>query len=680
MRRHARAIATTFALQILILALATGSATAADGCPNESLRLQQQTTYLPECRAYEQVSPVAKNGIDVKFNANLGMVAGAEGGVVDYVANGSFGDAPGSFFSTAYKATRGVGGWSSSPLDVPDLNAVGIRYATVIERSADLSKELVTSRLALAPGAVEGNYNYYLSNSDSGAIDLIYSSSEAPPFENYFEPGYTDFVLSATPNFERILFFTPEALTDDAPQNGAWKLYEFADGSLTLVSQAANGLPSEEAVAFGAIRSLRGLISADGSRVFYSLGSEVGKIGQGGLYVRENLGSPIPISVSQRVGDGPEIKDGVFRGASEDGSVVYFSSRSQLTEDASAYSSTGSADQGYLYRYDLETHALVNVTPIDSARSPAGPALEPFAVKAVSPDGESIYFRAQAAMTEGAVEGNSNLYLWHAGQLRLVETEPPNVPIETTVRLSEDGRYAAFESFGQPTGYDNVNHERCRFQVTDGGTGDECKTVFVYDTVTGVLACVSCNPDGSPPRGNASLGAGTASAVVTNSGRVFFSSYDRLVNRDGNGRLDAYEWWAGHYALISTGRSDTDSRFIGASADGGDVFFTTDQQLVSQDTDNLVDLYDARRGGGLSTQNPPGGPAPCSGDGCRPAPAPAPEGARAASATAGGHEQGSRRPRRCAQRRQGEKQRNSHRKRAAKAKQRARNCRARGQK
>ena len=55
-------------------------------------------------------------------------------------------------------------------------------------------------------------------------------------------------------------------------------------------------------------------------------------------------------------------------------------------------------------------------------------------------------------------------------------------------------------------------------------------------------------------------------------------------------------------------------QLIGTDASGRDVFFTTADQLVGQDTDTDIDIYDARVDGGF--------PAPalspsCSGDACQ---------------------------------------------------------------
>jgi hypothetical protein len=74
--------------------------------------------------------------------------------------------------------------------------------------------------------------------------------------------------------------------------------------------------------------------------------------------------------------------------------------------------------------------------------------------------------------------------------------------------------------------------------------------------------------------------------------------------------------------LVSTGRGSEPAGFMDASPSGSDVFFATRQRLLPGDTDNLVDVYDARVGGGFA--GPVATPAPCSGDTCQGAAAAAP--------------------------------------------------------
>jgi hypothetical protein len=89
---------------------------------------------------------------------------------------------------------------------------------------------------------------------------------------------------------------------------------------------------------------------------------------------------------------------------------------------------------------------------------------------------------------------------------------------------------------------------------------------------------------------------------------------------------NVYEWEAdgtgscatsgGCVYVISDGQSTTGSALGSTTPSGNDVFFTTEDQLVPQDTDGYDDIYDARVGGGFPAPATP--PAPCGSAGsCR---------------------------------------------------------------
>ena len=87
-------------------------------------------------------------------------------------------------------------------------------------------------------------------------------------------------------------------------------------------------------------------------------------------------------------------------------------------------------------------------------------------------------------------------------------------------------------------------------------------------------------------------------------GRLFFQSSDALVAQASNGRQNVYEYEPGGVgscssgascvSLISTGTSSENSYFLDAGESGRDVFIITRQQLVAQDGDEALDVYDAR--------------------------------------------------------------------------------------
>ncbi len=222
--------------------------------------------------------------------------------------------------------------------------------------------------------------------------------------------------------------------------------------------------------------------------------------------------------------------------------------------------------------------------------------------------------------------------------------------LSLTARVTPDGLGLVFMSDGSLTGYDNRNAE----------TGGREQEVYAYNASSGALSCASCRSTGARPTGASNIPGGTAyeisravyqSRVLSDVGpdgarrgdRVFFDSSDAIVPQATNGKQNVYEWEedgvgscsqaGGCVSLISSGTSSSESSFVDASADGSDVFFLAYAQLVPQDTDDLVDVYDAREGGGFS--GPPASLS-CTGTGCQGVPAAPPIFATPSSVTFNG--------------------------------------------
>ncbi len=219
---------------------------------------------------------------------------------------------------------------------------------------------------------------------------------------------------------------------------------------------------------------------------------------------------------------------------------------------------------------------------------------------------------------------------------------------QKTARVSADGKTLLFRSKRALTGYDSEGQpELYRFDASDAST-----------------LCVSCSPNGVAPRGPATLqsifppvgGAGLPALTLSRSlsadgQRVFFETRDKLVAADTNGDLscapwgsgfqrgfihtcqDVYEWEAngtgscastaqngGCLYLISTGKGKEPAFFSDASESGDDVFIFTANQLVAQDKDELIDVYDAKVSGGLPYQSQVEAK-PCEGEACKGQPA-----------------------------------------------------------
>jgi hypothetical protein len=195
---------------------------------------------------------------------------------------------------------------------------------------------------------------------------------------------------------------------------------------------------------------------------------------------------------------------------------------------------------------------------------------------------------------------------------------------------SPSGRYFAFTSYERLTSYDN-SASVCT-DTFAGEPGNACREAYRYDAVTGELTCASCRLDNRRPTGNAHTGGLDWSEwsrhyprTMLDNGELLFDTPDPLSAFDTNSRRDVYSFDGKHATLISAGRGDGDSQLADASVDGKNIFFTTDDQLVGQDTDTLTDVYDARVGGGLASQNPPPARGECIRDDCKATPGAGPE-------------------------------------------------------
>ncbi len=332
-----------------------------------------------------------------------------------------------------------------------------------------------------------------------------------------------------------------------------------------------------------------------------------------------------------------------------DAKTVFFRDKRRLT----ASSGTGLGDL-----YVCETPASeVGCDVTDLTPKVSGEQAEVLGIVGASRDGGAVYFVANGRLgtsaprgscEEGMLgeEGECNLFViqrnesgWQAPRLIGVLTGGDRADWSTaltqhTASLSENGDWLVFMSDAALTGYDN----------RDATSGQPDEEVYAYDREAGgVLRCVSCNPTGERPHGveyralDERLAGGPRiypdsrwiagsipgwtpfeleessydARLVSDSGRVFFNSSDRLAAGDGNESEDVYEWEpagvgscggeatafsgasGGCVALVSSGRSGEESGFVDASASGDDVFFLTFAQESEGKGGSSLDLYDA---------------------------------------------------------------------------------------
>lgn len=587
-----------------VLVLATGPARAngpasAASCPNAKLRTGA-SAYLPDCRAYELVSPTKKNGYDITFGNEA---AALDGNAVTYDSLGSFAGNPAGAIIDQYLSTRTSKGWSTTGVSPRESSDSSNLYDFYVAFSANLSRMVVQNGDPPLDGATPGTLNLYLRQRD-GSLRLLTVSE---PRNQRF--GSASFI-AASSNFSHVLFEDANRLTKGASYNGELNLYEWVDGKVRLIG--ANGAIAGSDTA-GQTGSAQRAMSPDGSRFYWTNGTGV-------IYLSQ-AGSKTAITASQCTSKPSCTKgngSGDYWTASVDDSKAFFTSNDRLTNNSTATS----ADYGDLYEYNATTHKLADLT-VDKSQG-----ADVQGVIGSSPDGSYVYYVANGVLAPGASPGKCsisagpharcNLYAWHDGKTSFVASVVqadsgdwafvPAYQVSTSAQISRDGLHLLFTSSAPPaSGYQNAGHSE----------------VYLYAAKGATLTCVSCNPSGAPAKGDAAPARlpEDAGAPVTatldalnnmsaNANRVFFESTDALVPRDTNGTVDVYEWEAdgsatcrnsrGCVYLISSGKSRAPSYFEDADRSGRNVFFLTLARLVRRDRDSNYDLYDARVDGGFS--------------------------------------------------------------------------------
>ena len=306
-----------------------GLSGASAQCSNAAFRIGPSAS-LPDCRAYEMVSPLEKGGSDIDFGkegtshaqAALNQ-ASLDGEKLAYGTTHPFGDAQSAPFVSQYIAARDPQlGWRSHAINPPKTTLIMPVTRNIDTEFKYFSPDLCqawfrsVSEPVLAPGGVAGYANLYrredqlCAPSGEAAFEAI--TTATPP--NSLPEAYDELELQGlSADREAVLYAANDNLTDAEPpqiQNcteygKACQLrlyYQRAGDPLAFVCV----LPSGEATLLpclggtddfvgGQNRSakVQGAISADGSRVYWTAAADsTGVNGRrpGHVYLRINPG------------------------------------------------------------------------------------------------------------------------------------------------------------------------------------------------------------------------------------------------------------------------------------------------------------------------------------------------------------------------------------------------------
>jgi hypothetical protein len=640
---------------VVALVLGAGAlappALAGGGCANEGVRGEgalnpesqlSVSLQLPDCRAYELVSPAYKEGYPVVET----LAISGDGSRVLGLSLGSFAGAENSFgFGAVYEFTREGSGWVETPLEA---SPARFGLQVYLGASADLTRTLWNMGGSLYVREADGSY------------------VKVGPL-----PGVEEYGGGWSADLSHVVI------------NHAGNLYEYAGTGESLPAPVGvndEGQPIGCGVDQGSSngQDTYNAVSASGETVFFT--SKSSEICPGGTAVSEvyaRVDQHETVAVSEPTVAQCEAcltaspQPATFQGASEDGSKVFFLTEQELLPGREGMN---------LYEYDFAdpgAHKIVLVSGGASEHLSSNPEVQ--GVARVSEDGSHVYFGARGVLAGANREGRSpvageeNLYVferdaahpqgrtafiatltsfdggsdWRASDNRLVQATP-------------DGRFLVFASIADLTPDDSSAFSRQIFEYD--AQEERLVRVSIGQCPAAETTCAAgerFNNDGNTEGDEAEIPevhytgrseptkAESGLAVSSDGSYVFFQTPDGLTPRALNNKMintyeerhrlaqNVYEYHSagsiasGNVYLLSDGRDVSVNRsgeaagvqLWGGDASGRDVFFSSGDPLVGQDTDTQLDIYDARLGGGFPA---PVLPAGCEGEACAGSPSGSP--------------------------------------------------------
>lgn len=574
-------------------------------CPNNHVRQQTDSSFLPDCRAYELVSPEYAGAVALvpsqgawdktpgtRWALNTGRATTparftffGSGGVINGI------DAPNASLDM-YMTTRTNSGWVTT---LPGLT--GSRAGETVRKECSETMDVCIDH--------NGESAPYVFNSEGKELGQLPDSVKAIPGAAYFTGAQR---LSGDGN--HFLFSSSDiAFTPGGVSGGLGSAYDDVRNSrsISLVSKLPDGTNMTAETGADTHPIEFPAVSPDASHVLMQTPAKNKLVH---LYMRVNH------AITYAIAGGASVS---FIGATRDGSKVYIVSAERLTT-----ADTDSSKDIYVWSEagELEGKPLTLVSqgngtecsptwsngceavPLSTERgNPDGQASVPGLDDKLAEDSGDLYFYSPEILDPGTpgIPGQRNLYVYRHGVVHLVAVLDPKTQINR-IQISPDGLHSAFVTASHLTSYNNKTY----------------KEMYTYDAETGLIRCASCNPSGLPPTSDVEASQG--GRFMSDDGRAFFASKDSLDPHDTNGTItDVYEYVGGRPQLISSGFGARDftggsplvavlqiteyTGLEGVSRFGTDVFFSTYDTLVTGDRNgSTVKFYDARTGGGFPTQ------------------------------------------------------------------------------
>jgi hypothetical protein len=415
--------------------------------------------------------------------------------------------------------------------------------------------------------------------------------------------------------------------------------------SPTELELSANATSSGSGVALSAGSKLvKSVVTASGA---FAVGETVYGAGVADNTTIAAVKSPTELELSQAVAaagiavalsaEAADTGD-VYKGASADGRVVFFTTTRPLVngdEDSTAD----------LYAYDTDPPAgqpnLVQVSAGEAVagKHEVGKGANVLGTLDNAEDGSRVYFVAEGVLTgenpalhvQPAAAGK-NIYAYErdaahpAGRIVFVGAMAPG-----SLQVGDADEWSSGATSGKQatalpvTGSGSAPGDGhalllvSKAKLVPSEDADAAKDLYRYDSDAETLLCLSCHGEAGTPPGT---GAGNfevrvdgrpgsyvaayaqaASVASADLATVVFATKEKLSAEDDNETWDAYAWQEGQIELISRtgsfGMPENSGKQVAISPDGRNIFFITRATLVGGDSNNTLDVYDARTGGGF---------------------------------------------------------------------------------
>jgi hypothetical protein len=561
-----RSVILASVIVAMVSVVGASPATSQAACNNEELRGELDSSFLPNCRAYEKVTPNYKEGYGMflrGYSTNGERIFLSSLGTLD----GAIGEGEEVETAAIYEANREQSNWQLTPINPSQAeyagqslvsanasNGLSLWVQHTPQQSAmtqDLYLRLTGGEYRLvgplntpklSVGEPSDSMELFqrteavAATSDYSHIILKANAEDRWPFDETTGGGHSLYEYSGTNNLQ------PTLVTVWGPK-----------GSTKLIGQCGAALGSNEGSSYNAI-------STNGEAVFFTPtvhgefactapAPSITEVWARIHGSNSSLSEAESVDISQSACTAnctPPESGSNFEGASENGETVFFTSTQKLTDDASqdtdptddASGSGGCAETEGEYGCNLYVYTHVDIPSQRALKLVAGHA-DVRGVTAIAENGSRAYFVAKQVLTTtpniygvSARSGAPNLYVYNVASetttfiATLGENESDahdwSRRFHRPVELTPDGQFLVFVS-SEPG-------------LTPGDTAST-EQLFEYDAETTELVRVSQGENGFAENGNSVYAGMTGSnleALEEISGKTGYPTDFKTTSPDPN--------------------------------------------------------------------------------------------------------------------------------------------------